>query len=407
MIGADRGPAAVRDGDSRAARARLEQHLDLGALGWREVGRRHRTTSAAAAPRRGCVRSRPHVAAPTVYDSKTRPPTCGSSAIRPASPGAQRKRGPRRHHSSISSVKMRNACAGGTATPTVTRARSPAACLAMPLAPPSTQPRSACALNACNCSLHSSCIAAAQSLSVANTCGSSRYRRTRASCTTASAATRPLRSSWRRWRLRPAGAMSSAAARSPARCGRSRSSSTTAQRVGSASAAKARASAAFSSACCAGAARTTSNAPRGRARRSCGRPSSRRRSRAPTARRRCAPGGARLRAMRIDIVDVQHQPLRVGAVERLGAQHVHAPARAAPLAADHQHRLAVAQLAVLDAAFVALDLEPQLEAERLAQPIDHAAGILVVRAGRQPRPAGGVGFIGHSLRLLIANFVYN
>ena len=64
--------------------------------------------------------------APTLYDSNTRPPSLGSSAIRPLSPGALRKRGPRRHHSSISSVKSRNASCGGTATPTVTRARSPA-----------------------------------------------------------------------------------------------------------------------------------------------------------------------------------------------------------------------------------------------------------------------------------------
>src|SRR5262245_17139724 len=39
MVGPDRGPAAVRDRDQRAGRARLEQHLDLGLLGRREVHR--------------------------------------------------------------------------------------------------------------------------------------------------------------------------------------------------------------------------------------------------------------------------------------------------------------------------------------------------------------------------------
>jgi hypothetical protein len=100
------------------------------------------------------------------------------------------------------------------------------------------------------------------------------------------------------------------------------------------------------------------------------------------------PGPARPLAVRIDVVDVQHESLRVGVVHRLRAQHVDLPARVAPFAADHQQRLAEGELAVHHLAGIALDLELQLEAEGITQPVDHAVRILVVGTGGHARPAG-------------------
>jgi len=67
------------------------------------------------------------------------------------------------------------------------------------------------------------------------------------------------------------------------------------------------------------------------------------------------------------------------------------------LRADHHDTVAVAELAVLDAAGLALDLEPQLEVEGFAQPVDHACRVAAVERRRDARPAGWGGFHADSL----------
>ena len=49
-------------------------------------------------------------------------------------------------------------------------------------------------------------------------------------------------------------------------------------------------------------------------------------------------------------------------------------------AADHDQPVAVFELGMLDAAAVALDLEADVEAEGVDEPVDGASGILVVEA---------------------------
>src|SRR2546423_8654369 len=86
---------------------------------------------------------------------------------------------------------------------------------------------------------------------------------------------------------------------------------------------------------------------------------------------------ARAPAVRLDVVHVDHEVLRVEAVDLAGAAAVRG-LLALLRFADHDQTFAEAELGMLDAAAVALHLEADFEAERAAEPVDGLARFLVV-----------------------------
>src|SRR6187401_3077549 len=101
-------------------------------------------------------------------------------------------------------------------------------------------------------------------------------------------------------------------------------------------------------------------------------------------------------AVRLRVVDVDHQVLCVLRAYLGRRRHERELFRLG--AAHHDQAVAEAELGVLDAAALALHLQAQLEAERLAQPVDRTAGILIVERRRNARPAWRSRFHGLYLR---------
>src|SRR5690606_8063472 len=83
-------------------------------------------------------------------------------------------------------------------------------------------------------------------------------------------------------------------------------------------------------------------------------------------------GGAGSLAVGIDVVDVHAQRLGVDPFDRARRRAERALRRLAGRA-DHDEPFSEGQLRVLDAPALALDLEPHLEAESAAQPVDGPA----------------------------------
>src|SRR5882757_58099 len=106
---------------------------------------------------------------------------------------------------------------------------------------------------------------------------------------------------------------------------------------------------------------------------------------------RAAP--PRVSAVRLGIVDEEHDALGAGPIEGFRTAHrpLPEPLRVRVLLADHDQALAISQLAVFDPAVVALDLEPDLKAKGVAQPIDGGRRVLVEDAAGEPRPVAGGG----------------
>jgi hypothetical protein len=93
--------------------------------------------------------------------------------------------------------------------------------------------------------------------------------------------------------------------------------------------------------------------------------------------------------MRVEVVDEHHQVLRVRAADLGGRPHVRE--LLVLLAADHDQAVAVDELRVLDLAAFAFDEQLHLEAERLAQPVDRGARVLVPDTGGDAGPSRGCG----------------
>jgi hypothetical protein len=80
------------------------------------------------------------------------------------------------------------------------------------------------------------------------------------------------------------------------------------------------------------------------------------------------------------------------------------PGSVAPFLGDHDEATAKHQLGVYDPAAFALDLEPDLEAESAAQPINRGRGILVDHAAREAGPARGSGFHREPPKIVVDEF---
>ena len=104
---------------------------------------------------------------------------------------------------------------------------------------------------------------------------------------------------------------------------------------------------------------------------------------------------ARPLAVRVHVVDVHHHVLGVAAADRLRTAKTPALLDAHLLVADHHHTVAEHELGVLDPTAL-LDLESDLEPERVAQPVDRLGGVLVIEPGRDPGQPFGVGFMSLS-----------
>src|SRR5262249_45305253 len=103
------------------------------------------------------------------------------------------------------------------------------------------------------------------------------------------------------------------------------------------------------------------------------------------------------RAVRFDVIDIDHHVLRVRSAHLARAPHVGellGPVRRA----DHDEPPSERELRVLDPAAFPLDLEANLEAEGAAEPVDRLRGVVIVEGGRDARPVGGRGFHGWSFR---------
>src|SRR6202790_3119645 len=99
-------------------------------------------------------------------------------------------------------------------------------------------------------------------------------------------------------------------------------------------------------------------------------------------------------AMRLGVVDEEHDALGARAIQRFRAAHpaFPAPLRVGTLLADHDQPLAIGQFAVFYSAVVAFNLEPDFKTKGVAQPIDGSRRVLVKDGAREPRPVARGGF---------------
>src|SRR5260221_14256549 len=110
--------------------------------------------------------------------------------------------------------------------------------------------------------------------------------------------------------------------------------------------------------------------------------------------------------MRLGVVDVEHETLGVCAAQcfRTAQRSLPSAFRVRVLLGDHDQAVSKAKFAVLDPAVLALDLEPDLEAESAAQPINRRSGILVDHAAREAGPARGSGFHPKPPKIVVDEF---
>src|SRR5437762_10929366 len=98
-------------------------------------------------------------------------------------------------------------------------------------------------------------------------------------------------------------------------------------------------------------------------------------------------GGARLGAVRLDVVDVHHHVLGVDPSCRAGGAAIWGLLLLFGLG-HHDQAVAVDELGVFDAAALTLHLEADLEAECAAEPVDRFRRVAIVDRRGDPGPVG-------------------